>query len=192
MNLLLLYLEFFKVGIFAVGGGYAVLPFLFRMANDSFTFIQYTGWISTEQIGNFVAIAQCFPGAIGVNVVAQTGFLYSGIIGGVVAVLGLISPAIVVISLAAKAIQKLKNNKIAKAVFSGLRPAAAGLLSAAALGVWQLAMYKGGGAGQLWYEFIRWREGFICIVLFACLVKFKGHPVIYIVLGAVTGIVLGL
>jgi chromate transporter len=194
MGLILLYLEFFKIGVFAVGGGLATLPFLFHMANDRFTFIRQTGWLSTEQVGNFLAIAQCSPGAIGVNVCAQTGFQYGGIPGGIIAVLGLISPAIIIISVIARALQSIKNNKISTAVFSGLRPAAAGLLTAAGLGVWRLALYNGIAANgsEAWHEIIRWRESLVCLVIFLLIVKFKGHPVIYVALGAVAGIVFGL
>jgi len=194
MGLFLLYIEFFKIGVFAVGGGLATLPFLFLMANDRFTFIQRTGWISTEQVGNFLAIAQCSPGAVGVNISAQTGFLYNGIPGGIAAVLGLISPAIIIISIIAGPLQSFKENRVSVAVFSGLRPAAAGLLTAAGLGVWRLALYNdaatsGNGA---WYGVIRWRESLVCLVIYLLIVKFKGHPVIYVALGAITGIVLGL
>jgi len=192
MGLLLLYIEFFKIGVFAVGGGLATLPFLFLMANDRSAFIRRTGWLSTEQVGNFLAIAQCAPGAIGVNVCAQTGFLYGGISGGFVAVLGLISPAIIIISVISRALQSIKNNKISVAVFSGLRPAAAGLLTAAGLGVWKLALYNGMTANTAWHEIIRWRESLVCLVIFLLIVKFRGHPVIYIALGAIAGIVLGL
>jgi len=190
MNLLLLYLEFFKIGIFAVGGGLATLPFLFQMADDRFTFIRQAGWLSTEQIGNFIAIAQCSPGAIGVNIAAQTGFLYGGVGGGFLAVLGLVSPAIIVISVIARALLSIKQNKIAAAVFSGLRPAAAGLLCAAGWGVWKLALYN--PAAGVWHGFIRPRETLLCAALFALIVKFKGHPVIYVALGAAAGILLRL
>lgn len=193
MGLLLLYIEFFKIGVFAVGGGLATLPFLFLMANDRFTFIRQTGWLSTEQIGNFLAIAQCSPGAVGVNVCAQTGFLYGGISGLMVAAIGLISPAIIIISVIAGALQSLKKNKVSIAVFSGLRPAATGLLTAAGLGVWRLALYNGITAGNgAWHGIIRWRESLVCLVIYLLIVKFKGHPVIYVALGAVTGIILGL
>jgi chromate transporter len=200
-GILLLYIEFFKIGIFAVGGGLATLPFLFLMTNDRFTFIRRTGWLSTEQVGNFLAIAQCSPGAVGVNISAQTGFLYGGISGGIAAVLGLISPAIIIISVIAGPLQSLKKNKISIAVFSGLRPAAAGLLTAAGLGVWRLALYNGSANGSIadaaagngsWYGIIRWREGLVCLVIYLLIVKFKSHPVIYVALGAVTGIALGL
>ena len=190
MSLFLLYLEFFKTGTFAVGGGLATLPFLFLMANDRFTFVRQYGWLSSEQIGNFLAIAQCAPGAVGVNVAAQTGFLYGGIPGSIAAVAGLISPAIIIISLVARALQSLKDNKAAVAVFSGLRPAATGLLSTAGLGVWRLALYN--PAGAAWYEMIRWRESILCIAIFLLVIKFKKHPIMYISLGAAAGMLLRL
>ena len=190
MNLLFLYLEFFKVGVFAVGGGLATLPFLFLMANDRFSFVRLGGWLRTEQIGNFLAIAQCSPGAIGVNVAMQAGFQYSGITGGFAAVAGLISPAIIIITIVSRALQSIKENKTTEAVFTGLRPAATGLLSAAGWGVWRLALYNPGG--EAWHEIIRWREGIVCIVIFLLILKFKKHPILYIALGAAAGIVLRL
>jgi chromate transporter len=190
VNLLLLYLEFFKIGIFAVGGGLATLPFLFLMADDRFTFIRQTGWLDTEQISNFLAIAQCSPGAIGINVVAQTGFQYGGIGGGIVAVMGLISPAVIIIAVITRALQSLKENKTALAVFSGLRPAAAGLLCAAGWGVWRLSLYN--SAAALWYELIRWREFLIFAALFLLIVRFKAHPIVCIALRAVARVLLGL
>jgi chromate transporter len=196
MGLFFLYIEFFKIGVFAVGGGLAILPFLFLMANDRSTFIRQTGWLNTEQIGNFLAIAQCSPGAVGVNTSVQTGFLYGGISGGIIAVLGLISPAIIIISVIAGALQSLKTNKISIAVFSGLRPAAAGLLTAAGLGVWRLALYNDAATAAAvngaWYKIIRWRESLVCLVIYLLIVKFKGHPVVYVALGAAAGIILGL
>jgi chromate transporter len=202
MSLILLYLEFFKIGIFAVGGGLATLPFLFEMANDQFTFIQQTGWLSSGHISNFLAIAQCSPGAIGVNVATLTGYLYGGhaggIAGGILAALGLISPAIIVISIIAKALQSFKNNKTAVRIFAGLRPAAAGLLCAAGWGVCLLAFGNstgghtgGNSAGENLFDIIRWREILVCIAIFFLIEKFKWHPVVFIALGAVAGILLG-
>jgi len=166
------------------------LPFLFLMANDRFVFVRQTGWLSTEALGNFIAIAQCVPGAIGVNIAVQAGFQYAGIAGGVIAPLGLVSPAIIVITLLSQAMRSLKDNRIAASVFSGLRPAAAGLLSAAGFGVWKLALYDADGTA--WFEIVRWRESLVVIALFLLLIRFGWHPVIYIALGAIAGIVLGL
>ena len=193
MNLLLLYLEFFKIGLFSVGGGLATLPFLFFMANDRSTFIQQTGWLSTEQLGNFLAVAQCSPGAIGVNVAAQTGFQYGGVAGGFLAALGLVSPAVIIIAAVAKVLQSFKENKIAVSVFSGLRPAAAGILSAAGWGVCKLALYNPEYSEiGAWHKLILWPDGLVCAVLFLLVYKFKFHPIVYVVLGAAAGIVLGL
>ena len=166
------------------------MPFLFLMANDRFVFVRQTGWLSTEALGNFIAIAQCVPGAIGVNIAVQAGFQYAGIAGGVIAPLGLVSPAIIVITLLSQAMRSLKDNRIAASVFSGLRPAAAGLLSAAGFGVWKLALYDADGTA--WFEIVRWRESLVVIALFLLLIRFGWHPVIYIALGAIAGIVLGL
>ncbi|MCL2269798.1 MAG: chromate transporter [Treponema sp.] len=191
MSIFFLYLEFFKIGVFAVGGGLATLPFLFHMAHDRFSFIQQTGWLSSEQVSNFIAIAQCAPGAIGVNVAAQTGYQYGGIAGGLIAVFGLVSPAFAAIAVITRAMKSLKENKAAAKVFSGLRPAATGLLCAASWSVWQQSLYNGNSAAGPVWESILWRESLVCIALFLLIVKFKGHPIIYVALGAAAGILLG-
>jgi len=190
LSLLRLYLEFFYIGLFAVGGGLATLPFLFLIANDRSVFIRQTGWLSTENLGNFIAIAQCAPGAIGVNIAAQTGFAYAGIAGGILAPLGLVSPAVVAIAFISKALQSIRNNKLAVRVFSGLRPAAAGLIAAAGFGVWKLALHNVDAAA--WFEAVHWREGLVAAALFLLLLKFAWHPVVYIALGAMAGVLLGL
>jgi chromate transporter len=190
MNLLLIYAEFFKIGLFAVGGGLATLPFLFQMADGRFTFIDQSGWLNREMVGNFLAIAQSSPGAIGVNVAAQAGFRYAGIAGGLSAALGLVSPAIVIITIVARMLRTFKENKTVVSIFSGLRPAAGGLLTAAGFGAWKLSLYNGNAAQ--WYEILRWKECAVFAALFFLIQKFKGHPVIYIAIGATAGILLGL
>ena len=189
MNLLLLYIEFFLIGLFAVGGGYATLPFLFRMTNNEFMFIQKHDWLSSEMLGNFLAIAQSSPGAIGVNMAAQTGYVYAGAAGSIIAALGIVSPAIIVITIVAKALTAFKENKIVISVFSGLRPAAGGLLAAAGLGVWKLSLFNPDAAK--WFKYINWKEFAIFAALFLLMLKFKLHPVIIIVIGAAIGILLG-
>lgn len=183
MNLLFIYAEFFKIGLFAVGGGLAALPFLFQLADRS-------GWLSREMVGNYIAIAQSAPGAIGVNVAAQTGFQYAGIAGAFLAALGLVSPAIAVIALVSRFLQLFRENRAAASVFSGLRPAASGLLCAAGLGALKLSLYNQNAA--LWRQILRWRECAIFAALFVLLLKFRGRPIVYIALGAIAGIVLGL
>ena len=187
MSLLIIYAEFFRIGLFAVGGGLATLPFLFQLAGRS-------EWLNREMVGNFLAIAQSSPGAIGVNVAAQTGFQYAGVAGGLLAALGLISPAVIIITIIARMLRSFKENRIVISVFSGLRPAAAGLLAAAGLGAWKLALWN--ADAPRWFEALRWKECLIFAALFLLIWRFKGrpagHPVICIAAGAAAGIALGL
>ncbi|MDR2101384.1 MAG: chromate transporter, partial [Treponema sp.] len=90
MTLLVLFAEFFKIGLFAVGGGLATLPFLYQLADKY-------DWLSRDMILDFQAVAQSLPGAIGANMAAYTGFRNAGISGGFIAALGLVSPSIIII-----------------------------------------------------------------------------------------------
>jgi len=183
LNLFILYLEFFKIGLFAVGGGFATLPFLFEMAD------KYE-WLDYEMIGNFLAIAQSAPGAIGVNMAAQTGFQAANIAGGYIAAAGLISPAIIVIVIISMILKSFRNNKIVISIFSGLRPASLGLLASAGFIVLKLALFNRDATS--WYSYLHIKETVIFIIFFLAICKFKGHPVIYIAIGALAGILLGL
>jgi chromate transporter len=187
MNLFLLYAEFFKIGLFSVGGGLATLPFLYSMAS------RYD-FLKPEDIGNFLAIAQSSPGAIGVNVSAQTGYLAGGFYGAIIAPLGLISPAIITILIVSRLLAAFKENTTVNAVFSGLRPAAAGLVFAAGFGVIALSLFSMNIFEQsgIWYEAIRWKEVILFSVLFILIWKFKKHPLLYVAAAGIAGVVLGL
>ena len=182
MNLLLLYIEFVKIGAFAVGGGLATLPFLFEIASRG-------EWLSPEMIGNYLAIAQSAPGPVGVNLAAQAGFQYAGVTGSALAVLGLISPAILIVIFVARILQSFRENKTVAAVFTGLRPAAAGLLAAAGFGVWKLTLYA---PAAVWYRALRWKECALFILIFAGILRFKKHPLCYVVIAGLAGILLKL
>jgi chromate transporter len=130
---LILFAEFVKIGLFSIGGGLATLPFLFELA------AKYD-WLSPKDVGDFLAIAQSSPGAVGVNMAAQTGFRAGGIPGAFIAALGLVTVPIAVILIIAPMITAFKKSSAAAAVLSGLRPAAVGLIAAAGFGVWKLAL----------------------------------------------------
>ena len=90
MELLLsLYWEFFKTGLFAVGGGLATLPFLQNMAVS-------TGWFTTAQLADMIAVSESTPGPLGINTATYVGFTTAGVPGAVVATLGLVSPSIII------------------------------------------------------------------------------------------------
>jgi chromate transporter len=183
MRLLYLFGNFFTIGLFSVGGGYAILPFLFRMADDS-------EWLTREMIGNMLAVAQSVPGAIGAHLAAYTGCQYAGISGAYASALGLAAPAIIIITIVAKMLQAFKESAAVKNILSGLRPAAAGLLSAAAVGAIALAIWN--ASAPVWYEFVRWKETLIFVIVFFLVVKFKKHPVMYIIVAGIAGVVLKL
>jgi chromate transporter len=181
--LLLLFAEFFKIGLFSVGGGLATLPFLYQLAD------KYE-WFSRENIADMIAISESTPGAIGVNMATYTGFQGSGIPGAITATLGLVSPSIIVIMIVARILQSFKENPLVQAVFSGFRPAATGLIAAAGFGVISLSLYNDGAA--VWYEILRWRETLLFIVLFLLIKTWKKHPVVYIAAAGIMGMVLKL
>jgi chromate transporter len=183
VNLLFLLANFCRIGLFAIGGGLATLPFLFEIAD------RYD-WLTREHVGDMLAVAQSLPGAIGVNLAAYTGFSYAGIAGSYISALGLTIPSIVIIIIVARTLQAFKESVIVKAVFSGFRPAAAGLLSAAGFGAIALSLYH--PAAEIWFEIIRWKETCLFLVLFVLIYKFKKHPIIYIIAAGIAGIALGL
>jgi chromate transporter len=181
--LLLLLVEFFQIGLFSVGGGLATLPFLYRLADKY-------DWLDHGTIADMIAIAESTPGAIGVNLATYTGFQCAGIPGALAATLGIVSPSIIVILIVARVLQGFKENAAVKAVFSGLRPAAVGLIAAAGLGVIALSLYD--PAAPVWYEGPRWRECLLFAALFPLIYKFKKHPVLYIAAAGIAGAALGL
>jgi chromate transporter len=190
VNLLYIFATFFRIGFFAIGGGLATLPFLFELADRS-------DWLTREAVGNMLAVAQSLPGAIGVNLAAYTGFRYastagisSGVPGAYLAALGLIAPSIIIIIIVAGMFQAFKESTIIKRLFSGFRPAAAGLLSAAGLGAIALSLYN--AEAPVWYELLRWRETLLFIAIFVLVHKLKKHPVLYIFVAGAAGIALNL
>jgi chromate transporter len=183
MKLLFIFAAFCRIGLFAVGGGLATLPFLFEIADGS-------DWLTHEAVGNMLAVAQSLPGAIGVNLAAYTGFRYTGVSGGYLAALGLIFPSIVIICVIARMLQSFKESVVVKRLFSGFRPAAAGLLSAAAFSAISISLYN--PAASVWHELIRRREAALFLVIFVLVFKFKKHPIIYIIAAGAAGAALGL
>lgn len=185
MNLLLqLYWEFFKAGLFAIGGGLATLPFLQDMAVK-------TGWFTTAQLADMVAVSESTPGPIGVNTATYVGFTTAGLPGAVTATLGLITPSIFIILIIAAFLKAFKDSKAVQDAFYGLRPASTGLIAAAGLSMVVMTFWK--PEAETWFEKITVPG----IVLAAALVYFtrynertKGlHPIIFIAISAVVGII---
>lgn len=124
MIYLRLFWEFFKTGLFSVGGGLATLPFIYDMSDR-------TGWFTYQQIADMVAVSESTPGPIGVNTATYVGYITGGVPGALVATLGLVTPAVICILIIASCLKKFRENRFVDHAFYGLRPASAALIAAA-------------------------------------------------------------
>ena len=186
MTYVLLFYEFFKTGLFAVGGGLATLPFLRNIA------INHPDWFNESILADMIAVSESTPGPIGVNMATYAGFTTEGILGGLVSTLGLITPSVIIMLIIARLLKSFRDNKYVNAVFYGLRPAVAVLIVAAGISVAQTALVYWPYKGNI-IEFINFPS--ICIfVIVAVLMrikKIKIHPIAYLAASAVVGIILG-
>ena len=119
MILLQMFVEFFKVGLFSIGGGLATIPFLQDMGAR-------TGWFTSAELANMIAVSESTPGPMGVNMASYVGFELGGPLGCAVATIGLIAPSIIVILIIACFLQKFRQSRAVEGVFYGLRPASTG------------------------------------------------------------------
>lgn len=176
MMLIDLFLSFFKIGLFAVGGGLATLPFLYELANTH-------NWISIADISNLVAISESTPGPLGINMATYVGFLQSGVLGAIIAPIGEVMPSIIIIVIIAGFLKKFKESKIVKNVFYGLRAASCALIVVAGVGVARLAFF-----GEKLTDFF-WQGAVLAVVLYFAIKKLKWHPVAFIAISAIIGII---
>ena len=176
MILLDLFFAFFKVGLFAIGGGLATLPFLYELTEKY-------DWITVSDISNLVAISESTPGPLGINMATYVGFLQSGVAGAVTASLGLVVPSIIIIIVIAKFLSKFRDSKIVKDIFYGLRAASTALIAVAGLGVARLAFF-----GEKMTEFF-WQGAILAVVLFFATKKLKWHPIVFIAISAIIGVI---
>ncbi len=188
MILLELFLRFFKVGLFSVGGGLATIPFLKSMGDT-------TGWFSAAQLADMIAVSESTPGPIGVNMASYVGFILAGPVGCVIATLGLVAPSIIIILIIAKFLQKFRNSRAVDAVFYGLRPASTGLIAAAGLSVAKITLLTGavwaGWASAA--SLVNWPALILFAVVFFCMrftILQRLHPVLFIAASAIVGILL--
>ncbi|WP_418462743.1 chromate transporter [Frisingicoccus sp.] len=183
-GLLRLAFEFFKTGLFAVGGGLATLPFLYAMGNA-------TGWFNAQDVANMIAISESTPGPMGVNMATYVGFTSFGLPGAVLGPLALVFPSLVIIILISKILNKFKESKLVQDIFYGLRPASTGLIIAAGLGVAKIALLR---LDQ--YEItkniadlLNYKSIVLALVIYLVMKKKDFHPILMVVASAVIGII---
>lgn len=184
MVLLQLFIEFFKVGLFSVGGGLATLPFLYDLSNTM-------GWFTHSDVTDMIAIAESTPGAIGVNMSTYAGYITAGIPGGVIATLGLVTPSIIIILLIANLLKKFQDNPFVQSAFFGLRPASLAMIAAAGISVVKVSLVNFSAfqaSGQITELFVL-PAIILSVILYGISKKFKLGPIQLIMISAVVGIV---
>lgn len=165
----LLFWEFFKIGLTAIGGGMVTIPFLLDLADKY-------DWYTKSELMDMIAISESTPGPIGVNMATYAGYNTAGIWGGIVATFGLVLPSLVVIILIAKYLFAKEEGGFLRQALFGIRPAVLALILFAG---WELARLS----------LINWQSVLIAIVSFGLIRWLKWHPIVYICLAAVIGIV---
>ena len=191
MTYLRLYWEFFKTGLFAVGGGMATIPFLYDLSDA-------TGWFTHNDLANMIAVSESTPGPIGVNMATYVGFLtgmgesgtIGALLGAVIATLGLVTPSIIVIVIISAMLKAFRDSKLVNNAFYGLRPASTGLIAAAGLSVVMSNFFL---SGVVSITTINWKGWILAAVLWLLTNKVKKtkklHPIVFIAASAVAGIV---
>lgn len=191
----LLFTEFFKIGIFSLGGGYATLPFLYHMSETYH-------WFSADELSRMLAISSITPGPVGLNVATFAGYKTGGILGSVDATMAIMIPSFIIVIFISKILKKFQDNFYIKAALYALRPATAAMI--AAVGV---RLFSGGivlnmpknlssflnslSNGFLTPgEYIDIRAFMLLVFLFILSLRLKRDPLIYLLIGAVFGILL--
>lgn len=173
--------EFFKIGLFAVGGGPATIPFLFDLGAR-------TGWFTNQELTNMLAISESTPGPVGVNMATYVGFKTLGFFGGLISTFGLVLPSVVVIVLIAKFMANFSDNPRVKKAFWGIRPAVTALIGSAVYAIWHASLLRETASG---YEPI-WGSIIICFLALG-LMRIKKlqkmHPAMWLLGAAIIGVV---
>ncbi len=166
-----LFLQFFHVGVFSFGGGYATLPFLYDIA-DKFH------WYSAKQLTDMLAISSITPGPVGVNVATFAGFTTAGILGSLVATTAIILPSYIIVTIVFKVIDKFRTNRNIKGAIRGLKPAGCALLSAV-------------GIKLLFTSNLHLLGTLILLGFLILSIKKKQDPLFYLGITAILGLIIG-
>ena len=187
MIYLQLFWEYFKTGLFAVGGGMATIPFLYDMSDK-------TGWFTHQDLANMIAVGESTPGPIGVNMATYVGYVTgmaqggigTAILGAVTASMGLVLPSLIVILIVAAMLKRFNNSPLVQKAFYGLRPASTGLVAAAGISVTVSNLF---GSEAFC---INWKGIVLAVVLWILTNKVKKtkklHPIVFIGASALVGI----
>lgn len=178
-NVVLVMVEFFLTGLFAVGGGLATIPFLEEMS------MKY-GWFSLDMLSTMIAVAESTPGPIGVNMATYIGNVMNGPMMGVVTTLSLVTPSFLVILMVSRVLEKFQKSRLVQNLFYGLRPAVVALILSACLSIFVTTFVV---AESMTFNIV---NGILFIILMIVYKKMKLNPIVLIFICALLGVVLGL
>lgn len=165
----LLFYEFFKIGLFAIGGGAVTIPFLFDLTEKH-------NWFTTAQLTDMIAIAESTPGPLGVNMATFAGFQSAGILGGIIATFGLVLPSVVIIIWISKLLKQFSCNPHVQTLLASIRP---GVLALIIFAGWQIARIS----------IVNLLSLIIFCVLTVLIYFYKKSPIFYILISAAAGII---
>lgn len=167
-----LFAEFFKIGLFSFGGGYATIPFLYHIS-------QVYNWYSLDELTHMVAVASITPGPVGINVATYAGLKSAGLLGSALATGAEMLPSLILVIIVSKLLRKFSDNFYVKSIIETLKPISCALLTSVAIGL-----------------LIPDLKDIKALVLLACLLllswKSKKDPLFYIFLAAFAGVVISL
>lgn len=195
MVYLRLFWEFFKAGLFAIGGGMATVPFLQDISSK-------TGWYTAGQLADMIAVSESTPGPLGVNMATYVGYTVGsgvmgvggGILGAVTATIGLVCPSVICILIIAYFLDKFRTSKLVDNTLYSLRPASVALISAAGIEILIFALFKMSSIMDFGSFVLDWK-GILLFILVLIGTRYvpklkKLHPVVFIAAAAVYGVVL--
>lgn len=163
-ELLKLITVFFKIGILTFGGGYAMLPMLQREV------VEKNKWATEEELLNYFAVGQCTPGVIAVNTATFVGYYQKGIVGGILATVGVILPSFIIITLLAMLLSNFADIEIVQNAFGGIRVAVGAMIAATVVKLIKTNVKS-------------WLQIALCVLAFV-IVAVLGQSPIYVVIGA--------
>lgn len=172
MILGILFSEFFKIGLFAIGGGLVTIPFLFELTKKY-------DWFTAQELMDMIAVSQSTPGPVGVNMATYAGFQTAGVGGGIIATFGLVLPSLVIVILVSKLLNRCSKDGIVDSIMTSIRPAGIALILQAGIELMRLSITN-------------YFSALFMIGMFFLIYFFKKSPIFYIILSAVLGIVFGL
>lgn len=180
MSYLILVLEFMKIGLFSVGGGLATIPFLLELTTKY-------DWFNQDMLLQMIAISESTPGPLGINMATFAGYQANGVLGAIIAPLALVLPSLVIIILVAKAYNSFKTSPLVIRLFKYLRPITLALIVSVGLNVIGSSLFDLELINSL--AFFKTTEIIIYLGILILAFKYPLHPIAYLAISMVLGII---